>query len=270
MDLLRISDSETEEDFENFFEQVQTKSLDQLAPQVIDQVPDVKVDGETVDKYDAVYAEIPSKNAVFGRVLLEMIEEKGIPVNISSTSFFTAAKKNYLYHVLTQKNIECPKTVSIASEKAARGIERHIKGPVTARRFEELEEVESKKLDTVESIQGFTEGVEYGEEFILFQEYSSGDKYYCLVLGDKVISLKDNTEDWKFSKDKLKYSNISNDKKEIVQGAANALGADIIEVKLRGQEVVDMNPQPDLQMYERKAGQDVHQNVSQVLKGEQK
>ena len=264
MKLLAITDEEPP--LGEFFEKGDTVRLDQVAPQVRNQTPGVKVEGEPVEKYDAVFSEIEPKNLVFGRVLLEMLEEKGLKTDISSTAFFTASKKNYLYYVLKQKNVEAPKTVSIASEKAIRGIERQIKGPLIARRFEEMQEMETKKLDTVEAIQGFAEGFEYGNGFILFQEYSSGDKTRCLKLGDKMISLSESSDGWAFTAENLKYSNISSEKEEAVESVAGALGADILEVKLRGTEVFDVEPNPDFSIYEKKSGQDVYGKVAEMLK----
>lgn len=263
MNLLAITDSEA--DIEKHFDEVAVASLEQVAPQIKDGEQDVKVEGETIDNYDAVYTNIHHKNAVFGRVLLEMIEERGIETDISSTAFFTASKKNYLYYVLQQKNVDTPKTISIASEKATRGIERHIKGPVIARRFENLEEVESKKLSTVEAMHGFAEGVEYEDQFILFHEFSSGDKHRCLKIGDKIISLSEGEDSWKFTGDNLKYSNISNDREELVEKAANALGTEIVEVKLRGDEVFDVNPNPDFSIYEDKSGQNLYGKLTELL-----
>jgi glutathione synthase/RimK-type ligase-like ATP-grasp enzyme len=266
VELLAITDSDQE--LEEHFDEVTTASLEEVAPQIKNGKQDVKVGGESIDKYDAVYTKIPHKNAVFGRVLLEMIEDTGIGTNISSTAFFTASKKNYLYYILQQKDVATPKTISIASEKATRGIEKHIKGPVVARRFEELEEVESKKLGTVEAMHGFAEGVEYEDQFILFHEFSSGEKIRCLKIGDKIISLSEDSDSWKFNGENLKYSNISNDREELVREAAAALGADIVEVKLRGDEVFDIEPNPDFSVYENKSGQDLYGKMVEVLEGD--
>ena len=266
MELLAITDSD--EELEQHFEEVTVASLEEVAPQIKDGKQDVKISGELVDKYDAVFTNIPAKNAVFGRVLLEMIEERGINTDISSTAFFTASKKNYLYYVLQQKNINSPKTIAIASEKATRGIEKHIKGPVIARRFENLEEVETKKLGTVESMHGFAEGVEYEDQFILFHEFSSDDKHRCLKIGDKIISLSEGSESWKFNGENLKYSNISKDREELVRKAANALGAEVVEVELRGNEVFDVNPNPDFSVYEDKSGQDLYGKMVEVLESD--
>jgi glutathione synthase/RimK-type ligase-like ATP-grasp enzyme len=263
MKILAITESGQQ--LPNQFEKVDQAPLEKVAPQIKDGEKDVKISGKTIDQYDAVYTDIPPENAIFARVMFEMIEERGINTNISSTAFFTASKKNYLYYVLKQKNIKTPKTVSLASEKATRGIERHVKGPVIARRFEQLEEVEKKKLDTIESIHGFTEGIEYQEEFILLHEHSKGDKHRCLKIGDKIISLTEDSETWKFNGEKLKYSNISQDKKTLVKNTANALGAKIVEVKLRGQEVYDVNPNPDFSTYENKSGQDVYGKAIELL-----
>ncbi|MFB6100117.1 MAG: hypothetical protein ABEK16_02485 [Candidatus Nanohalobium sp.] len=269
MRLLKITDGgECAEELDQHFESVQTVDLEKISPQVIDGQPDLKING-LEESFDTVYAEIPVENAVFGRVLLEMIEEKAIPVNYSSTSFFAMAKKNYLYYVLHEKNVSAAKTAVVADEKAARNLENHIKGPLIARKFEDLAEVEKKKIDTVEGIGAFTEGVDYGENFLLFQEYSEGGKYRCLVAGDEVISLEDISEGWELSDENLRYANVPGDVKEMVLDAKNALGARVAEVLVRDQEIVDLNPNPDLELYSDVSGKDVYKNLSSALKQEE-
>lgn len=268
--LLKITDNEHEE-FDEFFDETRQIALDQVAPEVVEGEGNVMVGDHPITDYDAVFAEIPEKNAVFGRVLLEMIQDQNVAVNYPSTAFFIMAKKNYLYYVLHEKNIPAPKTVSVATEKAARNIQNYLKGPLIARRLEDLEEVEAKKLDTVEEIQGFAEGSEYEEDILLFHEFNKvnkGDKYRCLVVGDRIISVKDDSEGWKFSKDNLNYSNISDTQEEIVRDAAKKIGTTYAEILLRGEEVFDINPNPDLSMYTSVAGKNAHESVSDVMKEE--
>lgn len=229
---------------------------------------DVKIGEKTAEDYGAVFAEIPPKNAVFGRVLLEMLQEKGVSLNFSSTAFFIMGKKNYLYYILHQKDIPAPKTVSVATEKAARNIEKELKGPLIARRLENLEETEKKKLETVEQIQGFAEGSEYDEDIVLFHEYDDGDKYRCLVAGDQIISARDSSEGWKFQEDNMKYSNLSDSQEEIVKKTAEAIGTPTAEVFLRGEKVFDVNPNPDLELFSDIAGTKVYESVAEALKNE--
>ncbi|MFB6115462.1 MAG: RimK family alpha-L-glutamate ligase [Candidatus Nanohalobium sp.] len=265
MKLLKITDREYEE-FDEIFEEVEKVEIDQVAPEVVDGEKDVKISNESVQKYDAAYIEVPPKNAVFGRVAFEMITEEGVNTNHTATGFFIASKKNYLYYVLHEKNIPAPKTVVVATDKASRNIEKELRGPLIARRLEELEESEVRKLDTVQEITDFAEGSEYEEDILLFHEYNSGDKYRCLVAGDQIISLRDRSDGWRFEKDSLSYSNISDKQREVVKKTANALGTPVIEVKLRGEEVYDLNPNPDLKLFTDVSGKNAFEAVAEVLK----
>lgn len=266
MKLLKITDDKDNEQLDQHFEEVETVSIEEVAPEVRENKSDVKINGRSVNQFDAVYANIPEKNAVFGRVLLEIIEEKGIPLNYSSTSFFAMSKKNYLYSVLHEKKVSAPKTAVIADEKSARNLENYLKGPLVARKFEGFEESEEKKIDTVEDISGFTEGVEYGEQFVLFQEFSKGSKYRCLIADNEVVSLEDNSEEWSIGKDNLRYSNIPSDIEELVIDAKNSLGFKTAEVLVRDEEVIDVNPNPDLDMYAEISGKDVYKIVAEAMK----
>lgn len=248
------------------FDETERMELDQVAPQVVDGKTDIKIGENSIQDYDACFVEVPVKNAVFGRVLLEMIEEKNISVNQPSTAFFIMAKKNYLYHVLHQKGIPGPRTAVMATEKAARNIEKEIQAPLIARKIEGLKQVESKKLEETGEIHGFAEGSEYEEDILIFQEYSDAEKFKCLVIGDQVISLKDSSDSWKIQDDSLKYSNLSDDQEEIVRQTAEKIGTSFAEVCLRGQEIYDMNPNPDVELYEQNAGKDVYEAVAKMLK----
>ncbi|MFB6174505.1 MAG: RimK family alpha-L-glutamate ligase [Candidatus Nanohalobium sp.] len=264
--LLKITDREYEE-FNELFDEVDEVAIDQVAPEVVDGKKDVQISGNSVSEYDAAYIEVPPKNAVFGRVALEMIREKGVKTNHTSTGFFIASKKNYLYYVLHEKGVPAPKTVVVATEKASRNIEKELRGPLIARRLEELEESEAKKLDTVQEISDFAEGSEYDDDILLFHEYNSGDKYRCLIAGEQIISLKDRSDGWKFDEDSLSYSNISDEQREVVNKTKKALGTPILEVKLRGSEVYDLEPNPDLRLFKDVSGKNAFEDAAEALKG---
>ena len=265
MKLLKITDQELPE-LDEYFEEVRSEELEQIAPEVRDKKSDVKIEGVSIEEFDSVYADIPPENAIFGRVLLEIIEEKGVNLNYSSTSFFIMSKKNYLYHVLHEKSVPAPQTAVIADQKAARNLENHIKGPLVARKFKGLVEAERTKIEKVEGIHEFADGVDYGENILLFNELRQGDKYRCLVAGDTVISLEDTSEGWEIQKEDLTYSNIPNDLEEVVLHAAEAIGTKTAEIVLRDGKVVDANPNPDLEMYTKTSGKDAYKAVAEALK----
>lgn len=266
--LLTISEEPIEQ-FEPFFDETENVKLDIIAPEVIGGEQDVRINGHTIEEYDAVFARIEKRNAVFGRVLLEMIEEKGVKTNISSTCFFTLSKKNYLYYVLKQRDIDSPDTVAVPTEKAARNVHRQIEPPLIGRKLENMEETEKRKLETVEEIQEFAEGTEYEDDVLLFQNYDKGDKYRVLVIGDDMISLEDNSESWMFKDEKPKYSNISDSKEEKIRECMNSLGTSVAEIKLRGEQIFDIDPNPDLELYSQAGGKNVYETLANLLRAEE-
>jgi len=265
MKLLKIADEEHAE-LDEHFDDVSTQSLEQIAPEVRGKEPDINIEGSSIEEFDCVFAQIPPKNAVFGRVLLEIMEEKGVHVNYSSTAFFLMSKKNYLYHSLHEKSIPAPKTCVVADQKAVRNLENHLKGPLVARKFDGLVEIEKTKIEQVEEIQEFAEGVDYGDNILIFSELRKGDKYRCLVAGETVISLEDTSDGWRVSDENLAYSNISNGLEETVLNAAESIGTRTAEIVLRDGKVVDVNPNPDLEMYTEISGKDAYKAVAEELK----
>ncbi len=266
MKILTITSNENIERLGDHFESYATTTMDKISPEVINSRSDVTVEGEPIDEYDIVYADIPKKNAVFGRVMLEMIEEKGIITNYSSTSFFIMAKKNYLYYILHEKNIPAPRTVVLANEKAGRNIEKELEYPLIGKRLENLEPDESQKLENKEDLEKFIEGLEYEDEVIILQEYNDGDKYRCLVAGDQIISVKEDNNNWRFSQENLTYSTISDNQKELVRKVPKKIGTNVAEVLLRGEKVVDVDPNPNLEVYTDISGKDAYSAVAEALK----
>lgn len=267
MKLLKITDGE-ESPLDEHFEEVENADIEKMAPEVIKGESDVKFQGKSVSQYDAAFARIPKENAVFGRVLLEMMDEQGVSLNYPSTGFFIMAKKNYLYHVLHEKNIPAPKTVVVASEKAVRNVEKHLKGPLVARRFDDLKETERAKIDEVEQISEFAEGLDYDQRLLIFNEYSKGDKYRCLVAGESVLTLKDTSDDWDVGKDNLKYANPPKNLKEMARKTRERIGTNVAEVIIRDEEVVNVEPNPDLKQYKEISGKDAYRMVAEAIKGE--
>jgi len=121
--LLKITDREHEE-LDEFFEETDRIELDQVAPQVVDGDTNVKVGDKAIADYDACFAEIPPKNAVFGRVMLEMIEEKNVKSKPVFDCLLHNGKEKLSLLYTTRKDIPTPKTAIIATEKAARNIEK--------------------------------------------------------------------------------------------------------------------------------------------------
>lgn len=266
--LLMITEKEYDE-FQNVFDEIDHAELEQIAPEVINGETDVKTNGNSITDYDAVFIEIPPKNAVFGRVLLEIINESRLNCNLNSTSYFLMAKKNYLYYILHEKDIPAPRTVTAATEKAARNIMKELESPLVGRKLEEMEETETKLLGDNEEIKGFAEGSEYEEDILIFHEYNDGEKLRILVIDDKKVALKDDSDTWRFSKESLNYVNISDTQKEIVEKINRKIGAPVFEVCLRGNQVFDLNPNPDLEMFRENAGEDVFEAVTEILSEEE-
>ncbi|PSG99470.1 MAG: hypothetical protein BRC29_05120 [Nanohaloarchaea archaeon SW_7_43_1] len=263
--LLTISHEEVT-GFDDFFDQVKDIDVARVSPQVVDGEARLRIEDEPIGNFDAVFTDIPAKNAVFGRVLLETIEEKDIPVDNYSTAYFTAAKKNYLYYVLTKRGIESPTTISVAAEKAVRNIDKHLEFPIIGKKLEDLEETEKRKIDSKEEIKSFSDGIEYEEDVLLFQELNEGEKYRCLFIEGEVISLKEGSDGWEFTGKNLKYCNLDNSQKELVREACESVGLRITEVLIRGSEIYDINPNPDLELYSEKAGKNAFSAVAKTLK----
>ncbi|PSG99624.1 MAG: hypothetical protein BRC28_03725 [Nanohaloarchaea archaeon SW_4_43_9] len=253
--LLTISHEEIA-GFDNFFDQVKDIDVARVSPQVVDGKARLRIEDEPIENFDAVFTHIPAKNAVFGRVLLETIEEKEIPVDNYSTAYFTAAKKNYLYYILNKRGIESPATISVAAEKAVRNIDKHLEFPIIGRKLEDLEETEKNFYQTLIA----------PIKFSALELKKTRYWYRCLFIEGEVISLKEGSKGWDFTGKNLKYSNLDNSQKELVRETCESIGLKITEVLIRGNKIYDINPNPDLELYSEKAGKNAFSAVAKTLK----
>ncbi|MFB6182567.1 MAG: hypothetical protein ABEI78_00740 [Candidatus Nanohaloarchaea archaeon] len=267
MNLLKITEEDIEE-FDELFEATEHFSLEEIAPEVLDGNIDIKIKKETVKKFDASFLQIPVGNASFGRVLLEIMEENNIKTNYPSTAFYLMAKKNYLYYVLEEKNINIPKTAVIPSNKAIRNLEEEIYLPMIGRKFEGPEETQIRLLEEKGELEEFSEGTQDREKYMVFHQNSSGEKYRCLVAGDNVITLQDITDGWKIKNKNLQYSNLSKNVKKTVKKASNVIGAPVAEVLVKGEKIIDIKPNPDLDLYQEISGKNPYEAVAEALKGD--
>lgn len=245
------------------FEEVAEVETEDFSPEVIDGESDVRVNAE-IEDCDAAFLKLPENNPIFGRVLLEIIEEKGIKTNHPSIGFYITAKKNYLYYVLEQKDVPMPKTVIAASEKSAKNVTRYLETPLIAKRYEDNQLEESARLEDDQEVQEFAEGTDYGEDILIFQEETGEEKYKILYAAGNTISLKDKTEGWRISDEKLQYSNLSNELEELVEDTMKSIGTEYGEVIIKGGKVTDVRPNPDPEIYTDKSGKDAFKYIREI------
>lgn len=268
MKVLKVTEDE-HKPLDDLFEEVEELSIEKVAPEVFDGETNVRLNGHSITDYDAAFLELPPENPVFGRVLLEIMEEKGVNVNYPSVGFHIMAKKNYLYYVLQQKGIDTPNNVIIASEKAARNIDKELDYPILARRYEDMALNETKRIEDQDEVREFVEGTDYGEDILIFQELHEGDKYRCMYVNDKVISLKETSDGWRIREDNLQYSNLSKDLRDEVKKTMRAIGTDYGEVLLQGGKIIDVNPNPDPEVYTDVSGKNAYESIADILKTEE-
>lgn len=262
MKLLRTPEYE---ELDEKFEDTEEIELEMLAPEVRGGSPDLQARGD-LSGFDAAFLQLPVGNPVYGRVVLEMLEEEGVTTINPSLAFYVMAKKNYLQFILQNRGIPSPDTVVAASENAAKNATRHLEKPLVAKRYRENEVTESKIIESEgESVEEFAEGTEYGSELVLFQQKVEGEKYRAFYASGNKIPLKDPSESWEFSREKLQYSSMPSDVSEKVDRVMESIGARYGEVVLRGKKVVDLRPNPDPELYQRKSGKSAFGYIREVF-----
>ncbi len=267
MNLLTITDDDTLVD--RLQEHIDTVDQASVADTriVAGEETEVLVDGEPVDSYDALYLAPNTRIAIFSRVLLETLIDRDITTNIGPTAFFILAKKSYLYHVLSERDVPIPPTATVSTENGVSGLEEDLSYPLIGKKFEGFERRDMSLLESEDELSSFAEHLDHGDHFLVLQEKVEGDVYDCLYIDGTVVSLSLEGEGWrKRSGDASEsYHSISSELEEVVVEAATSIGADICRVRLVGDTVVDAALDPDLERFHEVSGKNVYGNVAEML-----
>jgi glutathione synthase/RimK-type ligase-like ATP-grasp enzyme len=272
MDLLIIADAEDTEQLEDrfaaYFDDVTTKSIANVR---IDagNGEEVRIGGEKINAYDALYLQPKPQTAIFSRVFLEVLLEKDIRTNIDAAAFFILAKKNYLFQVLEEKDIPIPATAIVSTEKGISGIEDHIGYPLVGKKFEGFERRDMSLLEEEGELRSFVEHMDHGEHVLILQEFLEGEVYDCLYVNGDIVSLKLTGDSWRVRSGEAKesYLTIPSDLEEIVEQTAHSIGADICRVRLVDGHVTEAYLDPDLERFTSASGKNMYERVASYLTG---
>ncbi len=269
--LILANNFETEKKrFEQYFDEVTAKSLaDVLIDTETGEKSQVTVDGERMEEWNSVYIKPEPKAFNYTRVLMESLNSREINCNLDSSTVFIFTKKPYLFKVLADKSIKIPKQVAISTEKGMTEIEKDIDFPVLAKKYSNLELVETQIYSEFDELKNFAELTEHGEDFLIIQEYEESEVFDLLYIDGKIISLKLEEQPWTSSEGEnvsRSYYTVSDTKKEVVKNAAEAIGTKICRIRMNGDKIVDMDTEPELEMFKQKSGKNVYGRVADVLK----
>lgn len=270
MKLLILSERDGLEDqFDPYFDEVQQRSFSSTRINLLQNEEKVLVKGGPAENYDGLFL-IPEPGLViYGRAMLEKLERE-LKTNLDSTSSYILLKKQYLYKVLNERNVPVPKTVVIGSQKSVSGI-KNLNYPVVGRMYEGFEDREKEVLHNKDEVLNFAEPIEYGEEVAVLQEFIEGEVFDCLVIGDEVVGLKlSNGGKWSLpaGEGKEKYYKVSSEVRNLVVKARKAVGPKVCRVKVVGDKVVNLSPDPCLERFEKASGKNTYEKVANLLQGE--
>lgn len=257
------------ENFEPYFKEIKYYPLSDVRLNLLGDEEDVFVGETPVKEFDSLYMQVKPELSIFIRVMLENLE-KDINTNLDSISSYILSKKQYLYKVLSEKNIPMPNTVIAGSERSASGV-KELNFPIVARRFQGFKKREMSLLSDEEELEDFSRTTEYGKELLIFQEFVEGDVYKCLIIGDEVVSIKlENEGEWNLRTKNAneKYYNVSSEMKELAVEASNAIGAKVCRAKIVGDKIVDMRPNPDIKHFQDVSGKNTFEKIAKLLKRE--
>lgn len=271
MNLLIITDDEEDDDLEEelspFFDDVDTASIANVRIDAGD-ASEVRIAGQPLDGYDALYLQPRIQTAIFSRVFLEVLLERDINTNINAAAFFILAKKNYLFQVLAEKDVPTPTTAVVSTEKGVSGIENDMDFPLVGKKYEGFVRRDMNLLDDSDELSSFVEHMEHGKHVLLLQEYVDGDVFDCLYVDGDIVSINLESDSWRKEAGKAtaSYHTISSDLADVVEHTAESIGANICRVRLVDGKVVDAYLDPALSRFKKISGKNMYEKVADALK----
>lgn len=227
------------------------------------------IDGVEAKQFDAVFLKPEPKAAIYGRVLLELLQERHIPCNVDASSFFIMTKKHYLLEVLEEHGVPLPPTVALSTEKGLTKAEEELDFPLMAKMYDGFQRVDITKIEDVGELKTFAEHAEHGKNVVIAQEFLEGDVYDALYMDGDIVSTeveggwKTDTENRSYT-----YHSLSSDQQDVVQRAAEAIGTALCRVKLVDQTVIQMESDLRLPQFREVSGKDVYGHIADVLVGD--
>lgn len=270
--ILANNPEELERRFEEYFEEIETHSLaDVMIDSRTGSLSEIKVNGEPIDRWSSVYIKPEPKAFNYTRVLMETLSSKNINCNLDPSSVFILTKKPYLFNVLADKGNSIPRQASISTEKGMTELEKNLEFPTVAKKYSELELAETKIFDDFESLKNFAELTEHGKDYLMIQEHEEEKEVFdILYIDGAIISLKLEGSPWRENEEvSYSYHGISDTQKDIIEKAVTSIGTNICRARLRGQKIMDMDTDPQLEKFKQESGKNVYGRVADFLKGEE-
>ncbi len=227
----------------------------------------IRIEGEPLDGYDAVYLQPDPRTAIFSKVFLEELVRRDIATNVGPEAFLILAKKPYLYQVLAERQVSIPATVAVSTRNGVSGVEDTLSFPLIGKKYERFERRDMRLLADDEELDSFAEHMDHGSHLLVLQDQAAGDVYDCLYIDGDIVSMRLEANDWRVrsAEANATYHSIGSDLQDEVTAAAAAVGADIVRVRLVGEHVVDVEPDPALDRFASVSGKNVYGSVASYL-----
>ena len=256
------------ESFKELFEEVVFHSLADISVNS-GYEPKVKVQDRDVKEFDAVYLDPEPKASIYSKVFLEALQDESVTCNLKPNTFFILSKKHYLFKVLKEKGVSIPPTVAVPSQKGLTAVEQDLEFPVVGKMYKNFKREDIAKLEDCEELNTFAERGEYGNSYVLVQEFQGGEVFDILYIDGDIISLRVEGTKWSEEDISRNYHTISADQKEEVRKAAESIGTPICRVRMVGDKIVQVKSQLNLPMFKKISGKNVFGKIAKVLKGDE-
>lgn len=227
------------------------------------------IDGTAVEEFDAVFLKPEPKAAIYGRIFLELLQERHIPCNVDASAFFIMTKKHYLLEVLEEHNVLHPPAVVISTEKGVTKAEEELDFPLMGKMYDGFQRVDITRIEDASDLKAFAEHAEHGTNIVVAQEFLNGDVYDALYLDGDIVSVEVDGG-WKTPQENrsFTYHSLSSDQQDVVRKAAEAIGTRMCRVKLVEDTVIQMESNLRLPQFREVSGKDVYGKTVDILTGD--
>jgi glutathione synthase/RimK-type ligase-like ATP-grasp enzyme len=217
-------------------------------------------------EFDAIHLDASPFLCQFIEPFLSQIAGKGIYCPFKPGSFYEMSNNGAFFQLLNSAKVPVPKTHIFTSSTPADQAANGMSYPLSAKTFVKNIKSQSMIVESARSLDSLLKSFRAEVSMVMLQEFIEGDLYYCVVIGNEVLSAKRKWNAGKFTnEEKMIKSALSDDDRKLALRAAKNMGADILTVKVINGTVVGIKPEIDFAEFNKALGKKIEGSIAELF-----
>jgi len=226
----------------------------------------IKVMGQEIPIYDAVFIQVRASLAPFIEPLLDEFQNQQIYTTAKKGAYFIAHNEPYQFVTLSTAEIPSPRTFSSGSVKNIEKISKKISYPLMAKTFIGKKAQQALIVNNSKELNIFIKSIKTEIDGFMLREYIEADAISCAVIGRKVYAIRRKNQEGTIAElnEGESYKVTENEEKTAL-AAAHAGGFDIARVDLAKGRVVKIDPVIPIEEFNKICSERLEEHVANFL-----